>query len=77
MLEQATVVDAQRGGIIGVSAQKVAEEPITIAGSQVQATHYTFITPYYAGSVWYDKVNLWVRGEFERDGSKVEYQLNI
>jgi len=75
MLEQSTVVDAQRGGVIGVSAHKVADEPITIAGSQVQATRYTFITPYYAGSVWYDKTNLWVRGEFERDGSKVEYQL--
>jgi len=76
MLEQSTVVDAQRGGIIGVSARKVAEEPITIAGGQVQATRYTFITPYYAGSVWYDNANLWVRGEFERDGSKVEYQLD-
>jgi hypothetical protein len=75
MLAQTTVVDAQRGGIIGVSAHKVADEPITIAGSQVQATRYTFITPYYAGSVWYDNANLWVRGEFERDGSKVEYQL--
>jgi hypothetical protein len=36
---------------------------------------YTLITPYYAGSVWYDKTNLWVRGEFERDGSTVQYQL--
>lgn len=75
MLEQATVVDAQRGGIIGVSAHKVADEPVTIAGGQVPATRYTFITPYYAGSVWYDKANLWVRGEFERDGSKVQYEL--
>ena len=75
MLEQATVIDSQRGGIIGISARKLAEEQIEIAGSQVQATRYTFISPYYAGSVWYDKANLWVRGEFERDGSKVQYQL--
>jgi hypothetical protein len=75
MLEQTTVIDAQRGGVIGVSARKLADEPITIPGGQVQATRYTFITPYYAGSVWYDKANLWVRGEFERDGSKVQYQL--
>jgi hypothetical protein len=47
MAEQARVVDAQRGGIIGVSAHKLADEPITIAGRQVQATRYTFITPYY------------------------------
>jgi hypothetical protein len=75
MLEQATVVDAQRGGIIGVSARKVGDEQIVIAGGQVRATHYTLITPYFAGSTWYDKSNLWVRGEFERDGSKVQYEL--
>jgi Family of unknown function (DUF6134) len=76
MLEQATVVDAQRGGIIDVSARKFADEQIVIAGGQVRATRYTFITPYFAGSIWYDKTNLWVRGEFERDGSKVQYQLD-
>ena len=75
MLEQATVVDAQRGGIIGVSARKVGDEQIVIAGGQVRATRYTLITPYFAGSTWYDKSNLWVRGEFERDGSKVQYEL--
>ena len=75
MLEQTTVVDAQRGGVIGVGARELAEEPIEISGGQVQATRYTFITPYYAGSVWYDKANMWVHGEFERDGSKVQYQL--
>jgi len=75
MLEQKTVVDAQRGGVIGVSAHKQADEPIAIPGGQVHATRYTFITPYYAGSVWYDRSNMWVHGEFERDGSTVQYQL--
>ena len=75
MLEQATVVDAQRGGIIGVSARRVSDEQIVIAGGTVQATRYTFVTPYYAGAVWYDKANLWVGAEFERDGSRVQYQL--
>jgi hypothetical protein len=75
MLEQTTVVDAQHGGVIGVSARKVADELIVIARGPVTATRYSFITPYYAGSVWYDKENLWVHGEFERDGSKVQYQL--
>jgi hypothetical protein len=45
-------------------------------GGQVRVTRYTFNTPYFAGSIWYDKANLWVRGEFERDGSKVQYQLD-
>ena len=76
MLEQATVVDAQRGGIIGVSARKLGDEQIAIAGGQVRVTRYTFNTPYFAGSIWYDKANLWVRGEFEHDGSKVQYKLD-
>jgi hypothetical protein len=76
ILEQATVVDAQRGGIFGVSARKFADEQILIAGDQVRATRYTYITPYFAGSIWYDRAKLWVRGEFERYGSKVQYQLD-
>jgi hypothetical protein len=76
MLEQAKVVDAQRGEIIDINARKVADEPLVIAGGRVQGTRYEFITPHYAGSIWYDQANLWVHGEFERDGSKVQYQLD-
>jgi hypothetical protein len=64
------------GGVIGVSARKFADEQIVIAGHQVSASRYTFITPYLAGSIWYDKANLWVRGKFEIDGSKIQYQLD-
>ena len=28
------------------------------------------------GSIWYDNADLWVHGEFEHDGSKVQYQLD-
>jgi hypothetical protein len=76
VLEQETVVDAQHGGIIGVSARKLADEQIVIAGRPVRATRYTLITPYLAGSIWYDEENLWVRGEFERDGAKIQYELD-
>ncbi len=76
VLEQATVVDAQHGGIIGISARRFVDEQIVIAGHQVRVTRYTIITPYLAGSIWYDDENLWVRGEFERDGAKIQYQLD-
>lgn len=76
VLEQATLVDAQHGGVIGVSTRKLADEQIVIGGRQVRATRYTFITPYLAGTIWYDTENLWVRGEFERDGAKIQYQLD-
>jgi len=76
VLEQATVVDAQHGGIIGVSARKLADEQITVVGRPVHAARYTFITPYLAGSIWYDENSLWVHGEFERDGAKIQYELD-
>ena len=76
VLEQATVVDAQHGGIIGVSARKIADERIVIGGRPIQATRYAFITPYLAGNIWYDKEELWVRGDFERAGSTILYQLD-
>jgi hypothetical protein len=76
VLEQETLVDAQHGGVIGVSARKLADEPILIGVRPVRATRYAFITPYLAGSIWYDEESRWVRGEFERDGSTIQYQLD-
>lgn len=75
VLGQATVVDAQHGGIIGVSARRIGDEQIVVGGRPVHATRYTLITPYLAGSIWYDRENFWVHGEFERDGSKILYRL--
>ena len=76
VMEQDTVVDAQHGGIIGLSARKFSDEEMVISDREVRATRYTFVTPYLAGSAWYDEDNLWVGGEFERDGSKIQYQLD-
>lgn len=76
VLGQATVVDAQHGGIIGVSARKIGDEQIAVGNRSVQATRHSFITPYLAGSIWYDEENFWVRGDFERDGSNILYRLD-
>lgn len=75
ILEQTTVIDAQHGGIVGVSVRKLADEQILVLGRQVHAARYRFITPYLAGSIWYDDADRWVHGEFERDGALIEYRL--
>lgn len=51
VLEQETLVDAQHGGVIGVSARRFADEQIVMDGGPVPVTRYTFITPYLAGSI--------------------------
>jgi len=76
VLAQETVVDAQYGGIIGVSARRISVEEIDIVASRIRATRYSLITPYLAGTIWYDAQGRWVRGEFERDGSKIQYRLD-
>jgi hypothetical protein len=76
VLQQETVVDAQHGGIIGLSVRKAADEQIDIGGRQVRATRYSLITPFVAGNVWYDMDNLWVGGEFEREGATIRYRLD-
>jgi Domain of unknown function (DUF6134) len=75
ILDQETVIDAQHGGIIGVSVRKLADEQIVVLGRQVATTRYRFITPYLAGSIWYDDAGRWVHGEFERDGAMIAYRL--
>lgn len=76
VLRQATVIDAQHGGVIGVSMRKLADEQIAVAGRQIRTTRYRFITPYLAGSIWYDDGGLWVHGEFERDAAQIVYHLD-
>jgi len=76
VLQQAIVIDAQHGGVMGVSARKLADEQISLAGRQIRTTRYRFITPYLAGSIWYDDAGLWVHGEFERDAAHIVYQLD-
>ena len=46
-----------------------------VGGRSVNATCHSLITPYLAGTIWYDEQNLWVRGAFERDGSHIQYEL--
>jgi hypothetical protein len=76
VLQQDTLIDAQHGGVIGVSVRKLAEEQITVAGRQLRATRYRFIMPYLAGDIWYDDRGIWVQGEFERDGTQIQYRLD-
>lgn len=76
VLEQTSLLDAQHGGVIGVSARRLADEQLVVAGRRIRATRHSFISPYFAGSIWYDSAGLWVHGEFERDGSKIQYELD-
>ena len=75
ILQQEAVIDAQHGGVIGLSVRKLADEDIVIAGRPVAATRFRFITPDLAGTLWYDDAGRWVSGALERDGATLLYRL--
>jgi uncharacterized protein DUF6134 len=75
ILQQEAVIDAQHGGVIGLSVRKLADEDIVIAGRPMAATRFRFITPDLAGTLWYDDAGRWVSGALERDGATLEYRL--
>ena len=75
ILEQKTVIDAQHGGIIGLSVRSQGQQPVAVAGQQVPAEKYQVMTPFVAGNVWYDAAGRWVKALFEKDGEQMEYRL--
>jgi hypothetical protein len=75
ILQQEAVIDAQHGGVIGISVRQLGDDHIVIAGRPVAAKRFTFITPDLAGTLWYDDAGRWVSGALERDGAILEYRL--
>jgi hypothetical protein len=75
ILEQDAVIDAQHGGVVGLSVRKLADEHIVIAGRPMVATRFRFITPDLAGTLWYDDAGHWISAALERDGATLEYRL--
>jgi hypothetical protein len=75
VLEQKTVIDAQHGGIIGLSVSPRGEQQVAVAGRQVPAEKYQVVTPFVACNVWYDEAGRWVKALFEKDGEQMEYRL--
>jgi Family of unknown function (DUF6134) len=76
ILQQEMVIDAQYGGVIGLSVRRLTDETLLTAGRPVVAARFRFITPDLAGTIWYDDAGRWVRAELERHGAKLEYRLD-
>ena len=60
----------------GLVAPGLATVTMATASTQIRATRYRFLSPYLAGSIWYDDALRWVHAEFEHDGATVEYRLD-
>jgi hypothetical protein len=69
------LIDVQYGGEIGLVTKQLSDETVETPHGPVRATRHHLITPYCAGSVFYDSDERWVKGLLELKGQRVEYAL--
>ena len=69
------LIDVQRGGEIGCVTTPLGDEPVDTPQGPVRASRYQMLTPYLAGSVFYDTGGRWVKALLELKGERIEYAL--
>ena len=75
IVRESRLIDVQHGGEIGLVTRQLGDEQVETARGSVRAARHHMITPYYAGSVFYDSEGRWVKGLLELKGERVEYAL--
>ena len=73
-LRSKDLVDAHHGGIVGIVGRMDSEEEIVVGSKPIVAARYRIVSPFFAGSIWYDQGNRWRKSVFELKGEQVEYQ---
>jgi hypothetical protein len=69
------LIDVQYGGEVGLVVRLLGDEHADTPAGPVRASRYQLITPHYAGSVFYDDHQRWVKASIEMKGETVEYAL--
>ena len=75
IVHEQRLIDVQYGGEIGLVARPLGEEQVVTPQGPVRASRYQMITPHYAGSVFYDGDQRWVKALIELKGQTIEYAL--
>lgn len=75
LIGESRLIDVQHGSEVGMVAKQLGDELVETAQGRVRASRHQIITPHYAGSIFYDQDNRWVKGLIERQGEVLEYAL--
>ena len=75
IVHEQRLIDVQYGGEIGLVAKPLGDERVDTPQGPVRASRYQMITPHYAGSVFYDGDQRWVKALIELKGQTIEYAL--
>lgn len=75
IVRESRLIDVQHGGEVGLVARPQGDEQVVTPRGRIDAKRYQLITPYYAGSVFYDADGQWVKALVELKGETLEYAL--
>lgn len=75
IVRETRLIDVQYGGEVGLVAKFLGDERIDTPLGHVRASRYQLIMPHYAGSVFYDGNQRWVKALIELKGETIEYAL--
>jgi len=75
IVRESRLMDVQYGGEVGLVARVLGPEQVDTPQGPVAASRYQLITPHYAGSVFYDGAQRWVKALLESKGETIEYAL--
>lgn len=75
ILHESRLMDVQYGGEVGLVTRLLGHEQVDTPQGPVSASRYRMITPHYAGSVFYDGDQRWVKALIEYKGETIEYAL--
>jgi hypothetical protein len=75
ILRENRLIDVQHGGEIGLVTKRLGDERVDTPQGPVRASRHQMITPYFAGSVFYDSDGRWVKALIELRGESIEYAL--
>lgn len=73
-MQAKNLVDAHHGGLVGLVSRAEDDEDIAADGQELAASRYRVITPFLAGTIWYDGTGRWRKSDFEIKGERVEYR---
>jgi hypothetical protein len=73
-LQSRNLVDAHHGGVVGIVSRSEVDEEIPAGDRKITASRYRIISPFLAGTIWYDGTGRWRKGEFEIKGERLEYR---
>lgn len=75
IVRESRLIDVQYGGEVGLIARPLGHERVHTPQGAVRASRYQIITPHYAGSMFYDGDQRWVKALIELKGETIEYAL--